>query len=120
MAQQLKASAVSEEEALHLAWTVVELILLAEVWVSQPGCCEHGRAVPCYSSVLWQNGQGRGYIPTHQREAGGRAGPDVLRAEELSLSIICNTPESGPYTSTGQHSRVGPEGVGVGETPLRM
>lgn len=50
-------------------------------------------------------------------EAGGRAGPDVLRAGKLSLSlIICSTLESGPYTSTGQHRRDGPEGVGVGET----
>ena len=49
------------------------------------------------------------------------AGPEVLREGELSLPLIgCSTRESGPCTSRGQHSRAGPEGVGVGEPTLMM
>lgn len=36
----------------------IESILWAEVWVSQPRSCEHGRADPNYLSVMWSHGWG--------------------------------------------------------------
>lgn len=47
-------------------------------------------------------------------EVGGRASPEVVRVGELSLPLLyCSTRESAPYITPGQHSRVGPKGVGV-------
>lgn len=65
---------------------------------------------PQYSSVIGRMGRGEIPSPTPLPEVG-----------ELLLSfIICSTWESSPNTSTGQQSRSGQEGVGVGEPPLRM
>ncbi|KAL6086299.1 hypothetical protein STEG23_033418 [Scotinomys teguina] len=46
-------------------------------------------------------------------KAGGRAGPEVIRAGELSLPFSGSTLESGPYTLQGLHSRADPEDVDV-------
>lgn len=52
--------------------------------------------------------------------AGEREDPEVIQEGELSLALIsCSTWESGPYTTLGQHSRVSPKGVRVGEPTLR-
>lgn len=46
----------------------------------------------------------------------GRAGPEVMRAGELSHPLTgCRCWESGPYNLTGQHSGVGFRGMGVSE-----
>lgn len=49
-------------------------------------------------------------------EAGGRVGPEVIRAEELFLPLTnCSTQVSDLYVLPGQHSRAGPKGVDLGE-----
>lgn len=50
-----------------------------------------------------------------------QTGPEVVRVGKLSQPFIsCNIPESGPYTLSGQHSRLDPEGVDMGEPTLRL
>ena len=45
-----------------------------------------------------------------------RVGPEVIRAEELSLPLTSSsTQASDLYVLPGQHSRAGPEGVDLGE-----
>lgn len=60
-------------------------------------------------------------LPPFAPETGGRAGPEAIHTSRRAVLSLtrCSTPESGPYTSCGQHSRVGPEGVGVGDPTLR-
>lgn len=51
---------------------------------------------------------------------GGKAGPGVRGAGELSLLFtICNTQESGPYTLRGQHSKAVHGGRGTDELGRR-
>lgn len=50
-----------------------------------------------------------------------QVGELALRSQEkVPAPISYNTQESVPYTSTGQHSSAGPEGIGVGELPLPL
>lgn len=127
------------EQDLHLDWAHVELTQYTGTWVSQSQSCEQGRAVPMtYLSndgshspppsmpgasgkdvpITTCHGLGRDKHPLPPIASGGRAGLEVRRTGELSLPLVnCSTQESDPYTSTGQHSRGGPEGVGVENRP---
>ena len=66
--------------------------------------------------VAWTGERYPSFLP----QAGERAGLEVLRSGGLPLrSISCSTRESGPYSTSGQHSRAYPEGEGMGELTLR-
>lgn len=65
-----------------------------------------GRTVPI--SVMWRHRSRRDNLL--QTQVG----------ELILLCICCSSGKSGPYTSTGQHSRADFEGVSVGEPTLRM
>ena len=61
------------------------------------------------------------YPPPPMPEAGGITDPEVISADELSLSLTSSSARgSGPYTTSRQHRKAGPEGVGVGDQTLRM
>jgi hypothetical protein len=54
--------------------------------------------------------------PPLPSKAGGRAGPKAMRVGELAQPLTgCNTWQSGPCNSSGQHGRAGPEGIDVNE-----
>lgn len=72
---------------------------LAKVWVSEPVCCGHERAVPItHLSCDSIGSREMLYHFTSMPEAGGRADSKGIRVGGLSLTLIsCCIWESGPY-----------------------
>ena len=79
-----------------------------------------GKMRPCPSSDTWWCGTRRD-APIPATVIGRTASPEVIREGELSLFLTSySNRESGPHTLLGQHSRAGPNGIGVGEHNLRL
>lgn len=98
----------------------IELTLLVQPWVSQPDVRkeELSPLLSCHVGA-WA---GNRCLPMHRPttpEAGERACPGVIKAGQQYLTpISCSARKSGLFTVPGQHSRTGPEGIGVGELIL--
>lgn len=87
---------------------------MAVVWVSLPESMS--LILPLvYLGVVWA----RERFPPPLQQV--RAGPEVMRAAELSLSLTgCSTQESGPCTLPGQKSRADLVAWGAGQSALRV
>lgn len=68
--------------------SMIEPTPLTEMWMSHVQYCEHGRTVPIAHCHVMALGE-RLMSPTSMPEAGGRTDPEVIRAEELALSLVC-------------------------------
>lgn len=89
--------------------STTETTPLAEAWVSQPQGCEQGEQ--CLLLICHVVGEilpinlichvmAREKSPSSMPEAGGRAGPEVVGAGELSLRLLnCHTQENRRCTS---------------------
>lgn len=79
-----------------------------------------GKMRPCPSSDTRWCGTRRD-APIPATVIGRTASPEVIREGELSLFLTSySSRESGSHTLLGQHSRAGPNGIGVGEHNLRL
>lgn len=88
----------------------------------QPRSCDHGRDVSITHLSCGTMGGGEILSPISlsMPEVGGRAGPEVIRTIELCLPFIsCSTWENSPCPKSGQHSRSGPNCVGMGNQILK-
>jgi hypothetical protein len=100
----------SGEQALHIAGVLAPRIWAWESW-------------PYHLPPIQWYGQRRDTIlspwppPT---VAGGRPGPGIMKAEELTLSFMhYSTQGRGPCTSPGQHRKLALDGVVTGEPACR-
>lgn len=80
--------------------SMVEPVLLAEIWMSQPQSCKH--VITVHITQLSRGNMGGEEMLPHPSmpEADGRPGPETIRAGELSLSPTSYNPqESRSFTS---------------------
>lgn len=97
--------------------SIIEPVLLAEVWVSQSQSCEHGRALPI--THLFCGIRGIGKMPSFHLspsliELCGRALSKVIRLRVLPLPVTSyKTCENRFYSLHWQNNRANPIGRGT-------
>lgn len=85
--------------------------------MTQHQCSEQGSIV-LITHLTWWHGQRKDSLAPSMRETGGGPDTQIRRVGELPLTLQHS--EECPLSSSGQHSRAGPDVGGGGETNLRV